>query len=80
MRKDLQFLSVLQAEAIIANPPTIGHIHCAEKLGVPLHMMFTMPWSKTKVRNGIFRYFLIMPWGIGKLLHLNMKIKWQHEQ
>jgi hypothetical protein len=29
------------ADAIIANPPSYGHIHCAEKLGVPLHMMFT---------------------------------------
>jgi UDP:flavonoid glycosyltransferase YjiC (YdhE family) len=29
------------ADAIIANPPSFGHIHCAEKLGIPLHMMFT---------------------------------------
>ena len=29
------------AEAIIANPPTFAHLHCAEKLGVPLHLMFT---------------------------------------
>jgi UDP:flavonoid glycosyltransferase YjiC (YdhE family) len=36
------------ADAIIANPPAFGHIHCAEKLGVPLHMMFTMPWSPTQ--------------------------------
>ncbi|KAA6419998.1 MAG: UDP-Glycosyltransferase superfamily isoform 1 [Trebouxia sp. A1-2] len=36
------------AQAIISNPPTYGHIHCAEKLGVPLHMFFTMPWSPTK--------------------------------
>ena len=35
------------ADAIIANPPSYGHIHCAEKLGIPLHMVFTMPWSKT---------------------------------
>ena len=35
------------AEAIIANPPSFGHIHCAEKLQIPLHMMFTMPWSPT---------------------------------
>ena len=27
------------AQAIIANPPSYGHIHCAEKLGVPLHMV-----------------------------------------
>jgi UDP:flavonoid glycosyltransferase YjiC (YdhE family) len=29
------------AHAIIANPPSFAHIHCAEKLGIPLHMMFT---------------------------------------
>lgn len=29
------------AESIIANPPSYAHIHCAEKLGIPLHMMFT---------------------------------------
>lgn len=37
------------ADAIIANPPSMAHIHCAEKLGVPLHMVFTMPWSPTHV-------------------------------
>jgi UDP:flavonoid glycosyltransferase YjiC (YdhE family) len=35
------------ADAIIANPPSFGHIHCAEKLGIPLHMVFIMPWSET---------------------------------
>ena len=29
------------ADAIIANPPSFAHIHCAEKLQVPLHIMFT---------------------------------------
>lgn len=29
------------ADAIIANPPSFAHLHCAEKLGIPLHMMFT---------------------------------------
>lgn len=29
------------ADAIIGNPPSFAHIHCAEKLGVPLHIMFT---------------------------------------
>jgi sterol 3beta-glucosyltransferase len=28
------------ADAIISNPVTYGHIHCAEALGVPLHLMF----------------------------------------
>jgi sterol 3beta-glucosyltransferase len=29
------------AHAIIANPSSFAHIHCAEKLGIPLHLMFT---------------------------------------
>ena len=36
-----------QAEAIIANPVCYGHVHCAEKLRVPIHMLFTMPWTPT---------------------------------
>lgn len=36
------------ADVIIANPPSMGHIHCAEKLGIPLHLVFTMPWSPTR--------------------------------
>lgn len=36
------------AEAIIANPPSFAHIHCAQALGIPVHLMFTMPWSVTK--------------------------------
>ncbi|BCR87280.1 putative UDP-glucose,sterol transferase [Aspergillus chevalieri] len=36
------------ADAIIANPPSYAHISCAEKMGVPLHLMFTMPWSPTQ--------------------------------
>ncbi|KAL1962950.1 hypothetical protein VTN77DRAFT_9046 [Rasamsonia byssochlamydoides] len=35
------------ADAIIANPPSFAHIHIAEKLGIPLHIIFTMPWSPT---------------------------------
>ena len=38
-----------KADLIIANPPSFGHIHCAEALSVPLHMIFTMPWSPTTV-------------------------------
>lgn len=36
------------ADAIIANPPCIGHVHVAEALGVPLHMMFPQPWLPTR--------------------------------
>lgn len=35
------------ADAIIANPPSFAHIHCAEALGVPVHLVFTVPWSAT---------------------------------
>ena len=36
------------ADAVIANPPSQGHIHVAEALGAPLQIMFTMPWSPTR--------------------------------
>ena len=36
------------SQAVIANPPSYAHIHIAERLGIPLHMVFTMPWSTTK--------------------------------
>ncbi|PWY83896.1 UDP-Glycosyltransferase/glycogen phosphorylase [Aspergillus sclerotioniger CBS 115572] len=36
------------ADAIIANPPSFAHVHCAQALGIPLHLMFTMPWSATR--------------------------------
>jgi UDP:flavonoid glycosyltransferase YjiC (YdhE family) len=39
--------SPFAAEWIVANPPSYGHIHCAEALNVPLHMVFTMPWTAT---------------------------------
>lgn len=36
------------ADAIIANPPSFAHIHCAEALGVPLHLVFTFPCTPTE--------------------------------
>lgn len=36
------------ADAIIANPPSFAHTHCAERLGIPLHLMFTFPYSPTQ--------------------------------
>ena len=36
------------ADAIVSNPPTMGHIHCAEALGIPLHIMFPQPWFYRK--------------------------------
>lgn len=35
------------ADAIIANPPSFAHVHCAERLGIPLHLMFTFPYTPT---------------------------------
>ena len=29
------------ADVIIANPPSFAHVHCAQKLGINLHIMFT---------------------------------------
>ncbi|KAG6578217.1 Sterol 3-beta-glucosyltransferase [Phytophthora cinnamomi] len=37
-----------KAQAIIANPVSYGHIHVAERLGVPLHIMFPQPWVPTR--------------------------------
>lgn len=48
IRPDPATQSPFIADAIIANPPSFAHVHCAEALGVPLHMMFTMPWSATR--------------------------------
>ncbi|MCJ1435394.1 hypothetical protein MMC27_004767 [Xylographa pallens] len=36
------------ADAIIANPPSFAHVHCAERLGIPLHLIFTFPMSPTQ--------------------------------
>ncbi|PVI03303.1 glycosyltransferase family 1 protein [Periconia macrospinosa] len=36
------------ANAIIANPPSFAHVHCGQALGVPVHIMFTMPWTATR--------------------------------
>jgi UDP:flavonoid glycosyltransferase YjiC (YdhE family) len=32
------------ADAVIANPPCMGHIHVCEALAIPLHIMFPQPW------------------------------------
>ncbi|KAG9405791.1 hypothetical protein AC1031_003709, partial [Aphanomyces cochlioides] len=41
-------LPPFRAQAVISNPVTYGHIHVAEKLGVPLHIMFPQPWVPTE--------------------------------
>jgi sterol 3beta-glucosyltransferase len=32
------------ADAVIANPPCMGHVHVCESLRIPLHIMFPQPW------------------------------------
>jgi UDP:flavonoid glycosyltransferase YjiC (YdhE family) len=48
IKPDLLSQQPFVADAIIANPPSFAHVHCAQALGIPLHLMFTMPWSTTK--------------------------------
>ena len=36
------------ADVVMANPMSFGHIHCAEALGVPLHLFFPNPWVATE--------------------------------
>ena len=36
-----------QPDMIVANPACFGAFHVAEKLQVPLHYMFSVPWMKT---------------------------------
>ncbi|KAJ1619080.1 hypothetical protein T492DRAFT_1130916, partial [Pavlovales sp. CCMP2436] len=35
------------ADAIITNPVAFGHVHVAEALNIPLHIMFPQPWVGT---------------------------------
>lgn len=42
------------ADAIIANPPVIGHVHVAEALGIPCHIMFPqVACVDCRVRHGL---------------------------
>ena len=43
------------ADAIIANPPSLAHIHCAQRLGIPLHIMFTWVCSNHVKSNAYER-------------------------
>ncbi|VUC27779.1 unnamed protein product [Clonostachys rosea] len=45
---DSQSNTQFVADAIIANPPSFAHVHCAQALGIPVHLMFTMPWTSTE--------------------------------
>jgi len=35
------------AQAVVANPWAVAHIHIAERLGIPCHIVDTMPWHPT---------------------------------
>jgi hypothetical protein len=48
-----QAIAPFVANAVIANPPCMGHIHVCEALGIPLHIMFP------QVRLSIFHLLLI---------------------
>ena len=48
VQPDLVHGTPFVADAIIANPPSFAHVHCAQALGIPVHLMFTMPWSNTR--------------------------------
>lgn len=36
------------ADAIIASPLAHAHVHCAERLSIPLHITSTSPWTPTR--------------------------------
>jgi hypothetical protein len=54
------------ADAIIANPPSFAHIHIAERLGIPLHIMFTYVYLNSLRRPGRSCSF---PSETGKMLY-----------
>ena len=51
LQRKLRHVIVLrpQAEAIIANPISYGHVHLADHLGLPLHFLWTQPEMATRV-------------------------------
>lgn len=58
------------ADAIIANPPSFAHIHCAEKLGIPLHLMFTyVPSTPCEETTGVTNIIFSMPWSPTQAFH-----------
>ena len=48
IERDQRTQAPFVADAIIANPPSMGHVHCAQAMGIPVHVMFTMPWTSTR--------------------------------
>lgn len=65
------------ADAIIANPPSFGHVHCAEALSIPLHIVFTMPWTATKAFQHPLARFTSTPSNQSQASHLSyLVIEW----
>ncbi|AEO55773.1 glycosyltransferase family 1 protein [Thermothelomyces thermophilus ATCC 42464] len=46
--KTLQRATCVAAKWLLKNPPRFAHVHCAQALGIPVHIMFTMPWKATR--------------------------------
>ncbi|XP_074280293.1 sterol 3-beta-glucosyltransferase UGT80B1-like isoform X2 [Silene latifolia] len=44
---DIKTGAPFRAQAIMANPPAFGQTDVAEALGVPIHILFTVPWTPT---------------------------------
>ena len=62
-------MPALQADALIANPISYGHVHVADALGIPLHILFTMPWTATKASflcPGGTEAFLLFTLGVNR--------------
>ncbi|KAF4770786.1 hypothetical protein HAV15_013022 [Penicillium sp. str.  len=49
LKPDQNDMKPFMADAIIANPPSFAHVHCAQALGIPVHLMFTMPWTNWEI-------------------------------
>lgn len=60
------------ADAIIANPPSFAGIHCAEKLGIPIHLMFTYVFSEGLLSN----WSIDSGSGCHGLQHKRFRIRW----
>ncbi len=45
---DILYWVIADSPVTQANPPSFAHIHCAERLGIPLHLMFTFPYTPTQ--------------------------------
>jgi hypothetical protein len=45
-----------KVDVIIANPVVHVHVHIAQRLQVPLHLMFTMPWRYIEFSKKILTY------------------------